>query len=282
MSATIGQVLCWAQRRLTDAGLDEAKLEARWLVAHVLGVAPTILITRAQYAPPPGLTTALAPLLKRRAAREPLAHIIGTTEFFGLPFKTDTRALIPRSDSEIVVELALDVLPADATHIADLGTGTGCLAIALLAQRPGVSATVVDASADALALAGENAALNDVADRFASFEGSWTDWTGWVAADLVISNPPYIASDVIGTLAPEVRDHDPHMALDGGADGLAAYREIITLAAAQMQSGAWLVLEIGYDQREAVTDLLAAAGFADLRHRKDLGGNDRAIAAHLL
>lgn len=279
MSRTLGEVVCWAQRRLSEAGIEETRLEARLLVADAIGTDTAGLISEERSPTPPGLTARLAPLLDQRAAGKPLAHIIGQTEFYGLPFHTDARALIPRSDSETVVQLALELLPEGPAQIADLGTGSGCLLVAILANQPRTSGQGIDLSADALALAKENAALNGVADRAAFHAGSWADWQGWSACDLILSNPPYIESDVIETLETQVREHEPRTALDGGPDGLAAYREIITLAATHMKPGAHLVLEIGYDQREAVAGLLEAAGFADVVHRRDLGGNDRAIAA---
>ena len=279
MSRTLGEVVCWAQRRLTEAGIEEARLEARLLVAHAIGADTAGLIARDRSAMPPGLTARLAPLLDQRAEGTPLAHIIGQTEFYGLPFRTDARALIPRSDSECVVDLALEVIPDGPVSVADLGTGSGCLLVAILANRPQAVGQGIDRSADALALAKENAALNRVDGRAVFQAQSWAVWDGWSDCDLILSNPPYIASAVIASLEPQVRDHEPRAALDGGPDGLAAYREIITLAAAHMKPDTHLVLEIGHDQRVAVTELLEAAGFADLIHRRDLGGNDRAIAA---
>lgn len=278
MSASIGQLLCWAQRRLTDAGLDEARLEARLLVAHVLGTDKAGLISQSHDAPPPGLAARLDPLLKRRMAREPLAHILGHTEFYGLDLFTDERALIPRSDSETVVELALEQVPPGPGIIADLGTGSGCLLLAILSRRTDLTGIGIDASADAIALAQANAHETGLGEIAYLRTIPWTDWTGWGEADLIISNPPYIARDEIETLAPEVRDHDPRLALDGGADGLDAYREIIALGAERMKPGAWLVLEIGHDQREVVSALLANWGYIDLQSRRDLGGNDRALA----
>ncbi|MEO0786230.1 MAG: peptide chain release factor N(5)-glutamine methyltransferase [Pseudomonadota bacterium] len=279
MSATIGKVLCWAQRRLADAGIDEAKLEARLLLAHILQADTAALIARSDDSPPPGLASKLDPLLKRRAEREPLAHILGETEFYGLKLKTDARALVPRSDSEVVVDLALDFLPENKpVSIADLGTGTGCLLLALLKHRPEACGVGLDLDAGAAALARENARFVSLEDRVEIRRQSWIEANVWQGADLVVSNPPYIASSVIEGLAPEVRDHDPRRALDGGADGLEAYREIISLGKQRLKPGAVIVFEIGFDQDETVTDILECAGFEVIGRRKDLSGNDRALA----
>lgn len=280
MSRTLGEIVCWAQRRLGEAGIEGARQEARWLVAGLMDIEPGELIARDRDEAPAGFAAQLDALLKRRAEGEPLAHLIGNTEFYGRIFKTDARALIPRDDSECVVELALEQMPSDeAPSIADLGTGSGCLLISLLAAHPWAKGTGVDLSADALSLARENAVLNSVGGRANFIKGGWSDWQGWSEADLIISNPPYIASDIIETLDRDVRDYEPRLALDGGPDGLAAYREIIALGAEKMKPGAWLVLEIGYDQKAAVTALLEATDWTGILHRKDLGGNDRAIAA---
>ncbi len=280
MSRTFGEIVCWAQRRLGGAGIEGARQEARWLVAGLMDIEPGELITRDRDPAPAGFAAKLDPLLRRRAVGEPLAYLTGNTEFYGRIFKTDARALIPRDDSECVVELAFELMPAGETlGVADLGTGSGCLLVSLLTGHPWTRGTGVDLSAEALSLARENAALNSVEAKADFFAGSWADWTGWGEVDLIISNPPYIASDIIETLDRDVRDYEPRLALDGGPDGLDAYREIIVLGAEKMKPGAWLVLEIGYDQKAAVTALLEAAGWTGILHRRDLGGNDRAVAA---
>lgn len=266
--------------KLNSAGLDAARYEARTLFLWLANISPTDLISAEHNNAPAALVAKYEAAIERRIAGEPFQHIVGTTEFYGLEFLSDPRALIPRSDSECIVELALEVLPTDAPlNVADLGTGTGALLAAILTYRPQVLGTAVERSAQAAILADENFKALGLASRTSVFQGSWADWQGWGECDLMISNPPYIESAVIPTLQPEVRDHDPMDALDGGADGLDAYREIISLGASQMKSGAHLVLEIGYDQKDSVTALLNKAGFTNLQHRKDLGGNDRGIAA---
>ena len=269
-----------AQQELADAGIEDARDEARWLVRLVGGVSSSDLIARGDDPIPAGALTRLQNALQRRTAHEPLQHIVGETEFFGLGLTSDKRALVPRPDSECVVELALEKIPRDADYaLADLGAGTGALLIALLKHRPHTSGTTIERSEASNSLVSENLTRHGLVNRASQFAGSWSEWTGWNTCDLIISNPPYIESAVIPALAPEVREYDPMDALDGGADGLDAYREIISIASTEMKQTAWLVLEIGYDQKAAVSALLKENGFINLIHRKDLGGNDRAIAA---
>ncbi len=265
---------------LRAAGIDEANHEVRLMMMAASGLSRTGLISAEADPVPDDVAGRFDEMLRKRQARQPLQHILGTTEFYGLEFLCDARALIPRPDSEVVVEAALRLIPEGTEMtLADLGTGTGCLLAALLANRPQLRGVGVEASPEAASLARENLARLGLADRAAVFDGSWADWQDWHTASLIISNPPYIASDEIADLAPEVRTHDPMAALDGGADGLAAYREIIGLARQYLNPGAWLVLEIGHDQKEAVSGLLETAKFAEIGASKDLGGNDRVIWA---
>jgi release factor glutamine methyltransferase len=277
---TFDQLIRSAAQRLREAGIENARQNATLLMLHAFGDTRAALISAGASPVPKPVEAAFLAAVERRIAREPLQHIMGSTEFYGLEIRSDARALIPRPDSETVIEAGLSVTrPDDNGLIADLGTGTGCLLAALLDQRPQARGIGVEASPAAASLARENIEALGLADRATVFEGSWTDWTGWAEAGLIVSNPPYIASGEIPGLAPEVRDHDPHAALDGGPDGLVAYREIIALAARSMKPGAWLVFEIGHDQKEAVSGLLLGADFTGIGAAKDLGGNDRAVWA---
>lgn len=279
-AATIAEMMRLGGEKLQNAGLEDPRGEARRLLGLVAGYSAATLIAREQDAVSEELKTAFDMAIRLRAERHPFAHIAGRVDFFGLEIRSDGRALIPRADSECVVELALSRIPSGAAwHLADLGTGTGALLAALLSQRPAASGTAIEQSRAALSLAEENFAQLDLSHRVQLLQGSWAGWTGWDQCELILSNPPYICSDVIPDLAPEVRDYDPMDALDGGPDGLAAYRQIITLAAKHMRPGAHLVLEIGFDQRMSVLDLLQSAGFQQIEHRQDLGGHDRAMAA---
>jgi len=267
-----------AAERLREAGIDNPRHDAQLLMIESFGDTRAALITAAQAIVPADVLARFEAAIARRSGREPLQHILGWTGFYGLELKTDSRALIPRPDSECAVEVALGlVAERGKLEVADLGTGSGCLLAALLANLPDATGTGVEADRAAASLARENFALCGLEARASVFEGSWADWTGWTTADLIISNPPYIPTLMIESLEPEVKDFDPAAALDGGADGLAAYREIIRLGKTYMKRRVPLVLEIGHDQRAAVLGLLGAAGFSETGHCLDLGGNDRCV-----
>lgn len=267
-----------AAARLREAGIADPKQNAMLLMLGAFGDTRAALISAGASPVPAAVQGEFEAGVGRRLAREPLQHIMGYTQFYGLEFRCDARALIPRHDSECVVEAVLSVIPDDAPcRVADLGTGTGCLLAAVLAHRPKATGTGVEASPEAASLARENFAELGLTDRTGLHIGSWTGWDGWGEMDLIVSNPPYIPTGDIDMLEPEVRVFDPPAALDGGEDGLVAYREIIALGARRMKPAAPLVMEIGHDQRVAVLGLLEAAGFADLGHSGDLGGNDRCV-----
>lgn len=275
---TLGEALVRVRRTLVLAGLEDAGTEARLLVAWASGHAVPDLLAREGEMLEPAAGAQLLSGLAQRLARVPLAHILGSTDFHTIRVRTDSRALVPRSDSETLVNAALALIPVDADWtIADLGTGSGCLLAAVLAQRPGCRGVAVEADPQAAALAAENFAA--LGPRVTLIEASWDADRCWTGADLVLSNPPYIRSDVIAGLAPEVRDHDPLVALDGGPDGLVAYREIITLARAGMRDGTPLLLEIGHDQAEAVWQLLESGGFSEISLHRDLGDRPRVLLA---
>lgn len=234
----------------------------------------------------PGRAAALDALLARRLAGEPVARILGEKEFYGLSFVLNEATLVPRPETELLVDLALDWLRGrgDAV-ILDLGTGTGCIPIAILANAPRVRAVAVDLSARALDAARENAVRHGVAERMELCEGSWFDplpKSEGGGFDLIASNPPYIESAAIATLAPEVRDHDPHLALDGGPDGLEPYRIIAAGAAARLVPGGALMVEVGSAQGAAVAGIFTGAGFSNLVIHKDLAGLDRVVIGHHL
>jgi release factor glutamine methyltransferase len=215
----------------------------------------------------------------RREAGEPVWRILGEREFWGLPFRLSPATLEPRPDSETIVEAALKELAGRNTEplsLLDLGTGTGCLLIALLSELPNASGLGVDLSEEACRTATGNAALNGLAERASFRQGSWTDGlTG--RFDLILSNPPYIPSGEIAGLAVEVREHDPLLALDGGEDGLGPYRIFARTLPPLLAPGGRIVFEIGAGQGPDVVALMQAGGLEFRGSRNDLGGHERAL-----
>ncbi len=219
----------------------------------------------------------------RRIKGEPVVRILGEKEFWGLSFKLNAATLVPRPETELIVERGLEIIgPLDGARVLDLGTGTGCIPISLLTEYSDVTAVAVDLSAEALEMARFNANRHGVGDRFETLKGSWFDpLEPGARFDLITSNPPYIETAVIATLMPEVREHDPRLALDGGPDGLEAYRAIASEAGLFLKPEGVLVLEIGSAQASAVSDILVGAGFAEVEVARDLAGLDRVILARV-
>ena len=262
---------------LAAGGIETAALDARILVEEALGVTATDLALRGDAPVGPEGAARLAAFLARRAAGEPVARIIGAWEFWGLPFALSPETLVPRPDTETLVEAALGLgLHRDGAHrLAALGTGSGCILVALLGEWPRAWGLGLDRSPGALRTARANAARNGVGDRAAFAAG---DWAAALAGpfDLVVANPPYIASTVVDGLSGEVRDHDPRLALDGGPDGLDAYRAILAQVPPLLAPGGHLVVEIGYDQEAALCGLAAAHGLTS-EVRRDLAGHPRVV-----
>lgn len=277
---TLGRALAGARKKLTEAGIGDAARDARLLVEAATGTGRLDAIARPDMPVDEAAAGRIEVCVGRRAAGEPVHRILGGRSFHGLDLALNADTLEPRDDSEALVGLALDLFranPGGAATILDLGTGTGAIGLALLAEWPHARAHGVDIAKGAVEAAIANAANAGLAARFSA---SVSDWFAAVAGryDLIVSNPPYIASGALGALDREVREHDPLRALDGGADGLDAYRIIAAGAAAHLAEGGVVAVETGFDQREAVTAIFTARGF-DLRGSAcDLGGRDRALA----
>jgi release factor glutamine methyltransferase len=273
-----------------DAGIESPELDARWLVQGVLGVTHAELISRADCLLG-GHADAVADAANRRMTGEPLSRILGTQEFYGREFALSPATLDPRADTETLIDVSLKIADAEGgrqrpLRILDLGTGTGCLLLTLLAELPHATGIGCDISAEAVATAASNARRLGVADRsefvVADMLSPGFGSPGFGGPfDLIISNPPYIPSAVVAGLERHVRDFDPLAALDGGADGLRFYRALVSGFAALVPDG-WLVLEIGYDQAEAVQMLLEAARgparWSTPKVTSDLGHNPRCVA----
>lgn len=267
--------------QLSAAGIGTGTLDAKLLVGHGLNRTALQMAVGEGDLVSADDAKAIAALLGRRLSGESVARIIGEREFYGLAFGLNAATLEPRSDTELLVDLALEALPPGGT-VLDLGTGTGCIPIAILASRAGANGLAVDLSAQALEMARANAKRHGLDQRLAFREGSWFDALAGDADrrfDLIVSNPPYIVSAVVDELEPEVRDFDPRLALDGGPDGLVPYRTIAAEAAAWLKPGGTVLVEIGYDQGEAVLALFAAQGFSGVSLHQDLNGLDRVVRA---
>jgi release factor glutamine methyltransferase len=278
-TASRSAALTLVRRVLAEGGIEEAALDARLLTVEALGIAALDLLLGAEKPIGEAGAERLSAMTARRLAREPVARILGLRGFWGLPFRLSPDTLVPRPDTETLVEAALDGF-ADRTaplRILDLGTGSGCVLVALLHELPAAWGVGVDLAPGALATARDNALLNGVGDR-AAFVAS--EWASAIDArfELIISNPPYIRAADIETLEPEVARHDPRGALDGGPDGLAAYRAILAEAYRLLAAPGRLILEIGHDQADSVASLAMAAGFPPPELIRDLGGNPRVLA----
>ena len=286
-----GKTVESARRALTarfKAGaIDSAELDARLLAGAVLGLDLTGMMTAANRRLTTSESTRLEQFADRRLRGEPVARILGHKEFWGLSLQLTPATLVPRPDTETIVELALEMLRADGDtnhplRIADLGTGSGAILLALLSELPGAQGFGTDISEAALQTARDNAARAGLADR-ANFIAC--DYAAGLTGpfDLIVSNPPYIRSADIAGLAAEVRDYDPMAALDGGADGLDAYRALIPQAACLLVPGAVLVVEAGQGQSRDIEALMTAAGLTQERPPKaDLAGIARAVAGRKL
>ena len=256
------------------ASSDTARLDAEVLMAHAFGVSRSDLLLRHMRDPVPA---GFAALVERRLNHEPVAYIVGRQEFFGLPLAVSPAVLIPRGDSEVLVETALAARP-DARRVLDCGTGSGALLLAVLAGLPAAQGVGIDRSAAAIAVASANAAALGLAPRAELRCADW-DQSGWAAGlgrfDLVLANPPYVEADA--ELDPAVRGHEPAGALFAGAEGLDAYRVLVPQLPGLLAPGGVALVEIGHRQAAAVTALAAAAGLAAQLHH-DLGGRPRALA----
>jgi release factor glutamine methyltransferase len=269
-------VLDWTTRRFTEAGIASARLEAQLLLAHVLGCSRVQLYTGFDKPMQEHELTGYRELIKRRLGGEPVAYLLGEHEFWGLPLYIDPSVLVPRADTETVIEVARATRSdaAAGCRVLDLCTGSGAIAVALARELSAARVVATDVSAEAVAIARRNAERNAVAERVDVRVGDLWQPVAGERFDLVCSNPPYIASSVIATLSPEVR-REPRLALDGGADGLAFYDRICAAAREHLAPGGALVVEHGFDQADAVRARFAAAGLTDITLVHDLAKNPR-------
>ncbi len=278
---TLAEALATARRRLSEAGLADGALDARLLIAGVLDLSSTAFVTDGARVLDGEQQAVIDRALARRVAREPVHRILGRRAFSRLDLTLSPETLEPRPDTEVLVDALVPhatrmVAETGGCRILDLGTGTGAICLALLDLVAGTTGVGTDLSPGALETARRNADINGVADRFEAVESDWfAAVTG--AFDIIVSNPPYIVRSVIGTLDDEVRLYDPILALDGGDDGLDAYRTIAAGAGDHLRDNGLVAYEIGYDQKDQVTAIMREKGFARIEAVRDFGGNDRVL-----
>ncbi len=279
---TLKSLLAEGRGVLTAAQVADADIDAWLLLQYVTGINRMMYLMEPDKLVSDEDTLAYRAVIARRATHYPLQYITHTQEFMGLDFYVDERVLIPRQDTEVLVETTLEFLK-DGMTVLDMCTGSGCILISLAANRRLASGLGVDLSEGALEVAQKNARVNGLSQLqwiqsslFEAFEND-LDKSDKLQVDVIVSNPPYIESEVIPTLMPEVRVHEPMMALDGFEDGLYFYREITANAPAYLKNKGYLLFEIGYNQGEAVADLMRMTGFVNVQIKKDLAGLDRVV-----
>ena len=277
---TIARVLRWAADDFRKRSLASPRLDAELLLAEALGTDRIRLVIESDRMLADGELGRYRELIRRRRSGEPIAYILGRREFYGLSFAVDRRGLVPRPDTETLVEVALERTRARSMYgrALDLCTGTGCVAIAFAKARPTWRLTASDVSFEATELAWENARRLGVAFSVGVHQGNLFEPHGEQRFDLVVANPPYIPSGDIAALEPDIRDFEPRLALDGGGDGLALIRAIVSGARARLEPEGVLALEIQYDQAARTRELFEAAGFTAVDVRRDYGGRDRVVS----
>jgi release factor glutamine methyltransferase len=272
---TVLKVLDWTKGYLAEKGIENARLETEWMLCFALGMDRVGLYVN--YDKPLGRDELVLfrEMVARRAKHEPLQYILGNQEFMGLEFEVSPSVLVPRHDTETLVEEAVK-RSHDAKRVLDVGVGSGCIAVSLAKALPGAELFGVDISSEALEIAGKNARHNGV--NVTLLRGSMFEAVDGPAFDLIVSNPPYIPSSDIAGLQPEVRDFEPREALDGGADGLDFYRNMIPEAVRYLNCGGWLLFEVGINQAPQVMQLFGKEGcYENLFTARDAGGIDRVV-----
>lgn len=275
---TVRQLLQEAAEQLRAAGVETPILDAEVMMSRALACSRTEIITRDHIEPPQYAVDRLCDWTDRRSKREPLPYIIGEREFYGLSFEVTPAVLIPRQETEFLVEAALSFLPyRPSPAVADIGLGSGCVAIAIAKSAPGVIAYGTEASSDALAVACRNAERLGVLDQIRFAHGDLFGPLQGIEFDMIVSNPPYIPSADIDELQPEVRLYEPREALDGGPDGLDVIRRLASESMPYLKCGGALAVEIGIGESVAVECLFRSAGFQEVRSIKDYSHIERVV-----
>ena len=275
---TLVQAWAAARRRLEAAEIEGPVIDARLMLEVAANATRADIVTDPYRVLTPDQIQTLDSFLTRRAAREPVSHILGRKGFWTIELKVTPDVLTPRPDTEVIVDYVLKTLTPDLPlHMLDLGVGSGAILLAILSERVMATGLGVDISTAALEVARENAALMGLSERAHFLHADWAQGQPDGHYELVVSNPPYIATGVIATLEPEVREHEPHLALDGGKDGLDAYRKLAGEIMRVLKPGGLFAIEIGYDQSRPVEALMRHAGAKGVRTLKDLANRNRVV-----
>lgn len=273
----ISDVLKNTTERLRRAGIDTANLDAKLLLCKFLKKDKLFLVVNSEKEIE--IDEKFVELVSRREKHEPMQYILGKAEFYGLDFKVNKNVLIPRPDTEVLVEKVISFVKNNSYTILDIGTGSGCIPISILVNCPNAKAYAADISADAIEVAKENAKLNNVDNKINFLNIDILNDFPDFSIDCIVSNPPYIEEEVIPTLMEDVRDFEPYIALSGGADGLVFYRRIAQEGYKILRKGGLIAFEVGYTQAKAVEEILIKNGFAQTEIIKDLAGIERIVSA---
>lgn len=280
---TLGEMLKASSQWLEKRGVEEPQIKPEWVASHLLGVDRTSLPRDSR--PPREFAGRLRSLVLRLGTGEPVQYVIGNWDFRFLRLNTDKRALIPRPETEQLVDLVLGerrLWLADAPVICDVGTGTGAIALSIASERPRARVIAVDCEEAALSLAAENARINGLEGRVDLRLGRNCHGASPCSLDAVVSNPPYVSTPDYEALSPSIRDFEPRSALDGGQDGLGVYRGLVPDAALALKKGGFLFLEIGSEQGESLRRILEESGFSDISVLRDFSGRDRFVKGRMV
>lgn len=274
---TVNEIILETAKKLKQAKIESANLDSRLLLCEFLGVDKVWLIVNSQKEIE--VLDGYEELVSRRLAHEPMQYILNRAEFMGLGFYVDSNVLVPRPDTEVLVEKVIEYIGDKKAVFADLGTGSGCIPISILANCKNANGYAFDISADALKIAHKNAVSNKVGERLEFVNMDILSDFPHMELDCIVSNPPYIESEVISGLMEDVRAYEPTIALDGGADGLVFYRRIADKGRDILKKGGLIAFEIGYNQAESVSSILKDKGYTNIEVTKDIAGNDRVVTA---
>lgn len=277
----ISEVLADVKKEFERSSKQDSEVDARWLLADLLGCGMTELLIMQEKDLSDEMYFIFMNRIQRRIAGEPIQHILGYQNFYGYDFKVNGQVLIPRFETEELVEKAISLIKEKSMKkVIDMCCGSGCIGITLIKECEDIHVCGVDVSYEAISITHENSIYLDVSDKLTIYESDLFEKLPKMRVDMIISNPPYIPSDTILSLSTEVKDQEPSLALDGGIDGLDFYRRIVVEGKSYLKEGGYLLFEIGHDQMEAVCRLMKENDYQNVKGYKDLSGNDRMVIGY--